>query len=210
MTSRYLFALADTAQLPGLFKGQFLKGHREARLALVGRSNVGKSSLINSLLGAKLAYISATPGKTRAIHFYHWECAKKVLVDLPGYGYAKVSQSERQNWGALIDEYFKCDPHIERAVVVLDARHGPTPADVEALKYLRSTAIPMTLVMSKMDTLKTQSQRALRQKEVVEALKEFRIERDDIFWVSSHNKIGVKQLVEHLALKADNFEPGGS
>src|SRR4051812_5723044 len=100
MSGEFILTIGDRSQLESgkLIRGPFLKGRREPRIALVGRSNVGKSSLINSILEAKLARISTEPGKTRAIHCYLWNEAARILVDLPGYGYARVSKVERERW----------------------------------------------------------------------------------------------------------------
>src|SRR4051812_39537425 len=89
--AEFLITLGDASQIPGMFTGMHLKGHNEPRIAMVGRSNVGKSTLINALLERKLAQTSNEPGKTRAIHFYRWPGAKKIIADLPGYGYARAS-----------------------------------------------------------------------------------------------------------------------
>src|SRR4051794_28175973 len=100
--SEFLLTLAAVTQFPGLFNGPFLKGHRQPRIIMVGRSNVGKSSLINSLLKTPLAQTSNQPGKTRAIHFYLWGDAGKIIADLPGYGYARTAKTERNRWEELI------------------------------------------------------------------------------------------------------------
>jgi GTP-binding protein len=183
-----------------------MKGFREPRIAFVGRSNVGKSSLINSLLGARLAQTSNQPGKTRAIHFYRWGAIGKIVADLPGYGYARAAKTERERWEKFIDLYFQHDENLEQVVLLLDARHGPTEGDCEAIEFLSSRGIPVTVVMSKMDTLKTQSERAKRQKEVALTLKELGADLDLVFWVSSHEKTGIKQLVQSLSVK---LEQGG-
>jgi len=165
---------------------------------MVGRSNVGKSTLINVLLGRKLAQTSGQPGKTRALHFYRWPEGKKIIVDLPGYGYAHASKTDRLRWEEFIGCYFQNDPHLERAMVLIDARHGPTKSDEEAIKFLSLKSIPVTVVIVKADTLKTQSQRALRHQEVKMALNSLGIGLEDFFWVSSHQGTGVKELKRDL------------
>ncbi len=196
--SEFLLTLASQTQLPELFRGPFLKGHREPRLVMVGRSNVGKSSLINALLKAPLAQTSNQPGKTRAIHFYHWKEIGKIVADLPGYGYARTAKTERNQWEKLIGSYLEIDENLERAIVLLDARHGPTESDLDAIDFLSSRGIPVTLVFSKVDTLKTQSERALRQREVANILNEVGIEPKAVFWVSSRTQIGLNKLVQDL------------
>lgn len=207
--SQYIITLADPSQFPGLFKGPCLKGHREPRLAMVGRSNVGKSTLINALLKAPLAQTSNRPGKTRAIHFYLWGGVRKIIADLPGYGYAKISKDERQKWETLISSYFEHDEQLEQALVLLDARHGPTPADCEAIEFLSLKRIPVTLIFTKADTLKTQSERSSRIKEAAILLEKLGVDAKDVFWVSSHdpeeiiktseNRGGLKKLTEFLS-----------
>lgn len=197
--SEFLYTLADASQLEDLFHGDFLKGHRTPRIAFVGRSNVGKSSLMNAVLGTNLAQISKKPGKTRAIHFYHWKKGKKILADLPGYGFAKASKLDRERWEEFIDLYFQQDQNLERVVLLLDSRHGPTSLDRETIEFLSLKRIPVTFVFAKADTLKTQSERALRQKEVARFFKEWEINASQVFWVSSRTQMGLKELVAALA-----------
>ena len=102
-------------------------------VVLCGRSNVGKSSFINSLFNRKnLAKTSSTPGKTRSINYYDID-SKFYLVDLPGYGYAKISQSERKKWGKLINDFFTTSKNIVLTVHVLDSRHKPTELDLSLI-----------------------------------------------------------------------------
>lgn len=118
-----------------------------------GRSNVGKSSLINKLLGRKsLARVSSQPGKTATINFYACDGAR--LVDLPGYGYAKVSRGERERWSSLIEGYFADDSRDLRLVVqLIDARHAPSRDDIMMLDFLEQTGIPTIIALTKIDKL---------------------------------------------------------
>ena len=165
---------------------------------MVGRSNVGKSSLINALLGGLHAQVSKQPGKTRCIHFYLWKEPRLIVADLPGYGFAKASHAERDRWAEFIDAYFQADPLLIRAVVLLDARHGPTSLDEQAIQFLKSEGIPVTFVMTKADQLKTQSERAARKKEVAQKIQKQGFSSDFIFWVSVRTKDGLKELTECL------------
>lgn len=127
-----------------------------AQVAFSGRSNVGKSSLINSLLGRKsLARVSSAPGKTITINFY--EIDKKLyLVDLPGYGFAKRTLEEKKKWSALTDGYFTQNDNIDRLSLVLqliDSRIGPTKDDEMMLDYLRAAELPFAVVATKTDKL---------------------------------------------------------
>lgn len=122
--------------------------------AFIGRSNVGKSSLINMLTGqGSLAKTSGTPGKTQLInHFLINE--EWYLVDLPGYGYAKVSKTERAKFRRLIEDYFHSRPNLLSAFVLVDLRHDPQKADLEFMEWLHSEGIPFSIVFTKADKLK--------------------------------------------------------
>jgi GTP-binding protein len=208
MKSEYLFTVADPSQFEKLFHGPFLKGRREPRIAMVGRSNVGKSTLINSLLGAKLAQTSKQPGKTRAMHFYSWGGAKRIVVDLPGYGYAKASAQERTKWEGFIQLYFEQEVHLSTVLLVMDARHGPTEGDLKAIEFLSLKNIPVTFVFAKADTLKTQSERALRQKEVKQVMQKMGFLGQAPFWISSHDKMGIKELIRYLSKEPSSDQEG--
>lgn len=124
-----------------------------------GRSNVGKSSLINKLCGRKkLARVSSTPGKTATINFYRVDGV--YFVDLPGYGYAKVSDAERARWDDLINGYFEADRALSLLVQLLDCRHDPSADDVQMLEYLRYHGIPFVAALTKADKLKKSEQAA--------------------------------------------------
>lgn len=123
------------------------------QIAFVGRSNVGKSSLMNRLLGRKgLARTSSTPGRTRAVHYFLVN-RRFYFVDLPGYGYAKVSESARQEWADLVDRYFQRAAVPPLVVLIVDAKVGPTPLDVQAREYLASLGVPRVVAATKVDRL---------------------------------------------------------
>jgi len=118
-----------------------------------GRSNVGKSSMINKLLNRKnLARTSGVPGKTASINFYDID-DKVWLVDLPGYGYAKVSQEEKTRWGKLMDDYFNVATNIALAVCLIDIRHKPTDFDALMLHLTRTLGIKTVVALTKSDKL---------------------------------------------------------
>lgn len=125
------------------------------QFAFAGRSNVGKSSVINRLLGRKnLAYVGASPGKTTQINYFLVD-RKAYLVDLPGYGYAKVSRAEKERWGRLMDSYFQDEGEILTAgVLIVDIRHKPTADDVTMHDWFRQTGCPEIIVANKLDKLK--------------------------------------------------------
>ena len=118
-----------------------------------GRSNVGKSSLINKLCNRKkLARVSSTPGKTATINFY--EVGDVYFVDLPGYGYARTSASERKRWDELINGYFESDRQRTVVVQLLDCRHAPSADDMQMMEYLRYHQMPFVAALTKADKLK--------------------------------------------------------
>lgn len=125
------------------------------QLAFAGRSNVGKSSVINRILGRKnLAYVGASPGKTTQINYFLVD-QKAYLVDLPGYGYAKVSKAEKERWGRLMDSYFQEERRmITAGVLIVDIRHKPTANDVVMHEWFRQTGCPEIIVANKLDKLK--------------------------------------------------------
>ncbi len=135
------------------------------QIALAGRSNVGKSSLVNCLAGRKqLAKISSTPGKTRSLNFYRVEPSGYYLVDLPGYGYARCAQTERQKWAGLINSYLDKAAGLRAVVALLDSRLAPQRLDLELVAYLRQRAIPILAVLTKADKI-NQRERSRRQAE---------------------------------------------
>lgn len=119
-----------------------------------GKSNVGKSSVINRLLNRKnFARVGQSPGKT--IHVNYFLIDKKVyFVDLPGYGYAKVSKAERERWGKLMEQFFAVDGLIDLGVMIVDSRHKPTADDVTMAEWFKSTGCPLVVVANKADKLK--------------------------------------------------------
>lgn len=124
------------------------------QIAFAGRSNVGKSSVINRLLNRKnFARVGAAPGKTIHINYFKIDGAF-YLVDLPGYGYAKVSKSERDRWGKLMETYFAHPELMTMGVMIVDSRHKPTADDCTMAQWFKDTGRPMVVVANKLDKLK--------------------------------------------------------
>lgn len=122
-----------------------------SEIALVGRSNVGKSSLINSLLKRKnFARISGQPGKTQTLNFYLVD-QKFRLVDVPGYGYAKVSQQKRQDWSKMIETYLTQRQNLKAVISLVDGRHLPSKLDLQLINYLQYYRLPLLVVATKTD-----------------------------------------------------------
>ena len=122
------------------------------QIALAGRSNVGKSSLINALAGRKtLAKVSATPGKTRSVNYYRVDNTDAYLVDLPGYGYAQCSQTERNKWAELLRHYLANTPGLRALTLLLDSRLLPQKVDIGMLTFAASFSLPILPVLTKAD-----------------------------------------------------------
>lgn len=155
-------------------------------LAFAGRSNVGKSSLINTLVSRrKLVQTSSTPGKTRLINFFRVNDAL-MLVDLPGYGYARVSEEERRNWRPMIERYLSNRENLKAVVVILDIRRAPNEEDAQLLDWLARREIASILVVTKADKLSKTAQ--LKQLKIIAGALE--IDPDDLVLFSSKSRQG--------------------
>jgi len=159
-----------------------------------GRSNVGKSSLINRLCSRKnLARVSSTPGKTATINFYSVD--DLYFVDLPGYGYAKVSNADRDRWDKLINSYFEEDRNNELLIQLLDCRHDPSADDVQMLQFLHYHRIPFVIVLTKADKLK-KSQIAETQSRFEKIGLQYGSRA--VFLTSSEKGTGMEELKQYL------------
>ncbi|MBD3403856.1 YihA family ribosome biogenesis GTP-binding protein [candidate division GN15 bacterium] len=145
MTAEYVGSYYELARIP--------KDPRP-QVALAGRSNVGKSSLLNKLVGQKgLAKVSGTPGKTRSLNFFLVN-ENFYLVDLPGYGYARVPKAVKESWGELVEQYLTGASRLIGLVLLLDSRRDPTPEDAQMLEWLAARELPALIVLTKADKLK--------------------------------------------------------
>lgn len=147
------------------FKPEQYPNHGLPEIAFVGRSNVGKSSLLNALVNRKnLAQQSATPGKTRGLNFYNID-HRLYFVDLPGYGYAKVSKAEKEFWGRMIETYLNTREQLRLIIMLVDIRHKPTADDQTMYQWLTEQNQPHLLIATKLDKI-SRSQVAKRLQDI--------------------------------------------
>lgn len=176
------------------------------QVAFSGRSNVGKSSLINVLLRRtrkKLAHVSGTPGKTRLLNFYRVN-DRFFLVDLPGFGYAKVPANVRRAWESLVEGYLSSQDRLRGVVHLVDCRRPPTDSDLQMVDYLGELGLPTLIVLTKIDKLK-RSQRDRAMEEAVGALE---VDADQILPFSSATGEGREALLAAIDSLLDDGELG--
>ena len=159
-------------------------------IALAGRSNVGKSSLINSLVNRKaLARVGNTPGKTRIINFYNINDSIS-FVDLPGYGFAKVSREEQKSWGRLAETYLNSRKNLNIILLVVDIRHDPTPDDIIMLNYIKESGRDYAVIATKADKIK----RSEYKKHTERIRTVLELDKDcNIIVFSSQKRIGIEE-----------------
>ena len=170
-------------------------------IAFVGRSNVGKSSLLNYLTGRKnLARVSGSPGKTRTINFYLINGTFR-FVDLPGYGYAKVSKEITKDWGRMMEEFFSKRENLKRVVQLVDIRHAPSKQDVEMYEYLKHYGLSGLVCATKGDKVSGNE----RQKNKALIRKTLGLdENDKLIVVSALKKSGAQELLEAISLELED------
>lgn len=176
-------------------------------IAFCGRSNVGKSSLINALFGKSTARSSKTPGRTREVNIFSFSLLDNnkpfitphqlYLFDLPGYGHAEVSKEQLRLWQKLMGTFFECSPPSMLIVNMQDARHPHTDSDQLFNKYIKEFALPTSLIFNKIDKLKTQKERHALRMFQPELLKKYKWARD-VHFVSAEKKDGIAQLEESI------------
>lgn len=164
-------------------------------IAFAGRSNVGKSSLLNLITGRKkLARVSGSPGKTRTINFYIINDEFRI-VDLPGYGYAKVSKSMSENWGDMMETYFQKREGLKKVVQLVDIRHKPSAQDVQMYNYLKHYGLDGIVVCTKADKVS----RNEAQKNIALIRKTLELSKEDkVIPVSSLKKTGCEDLLDEI------------
>ncbi len=173
-----------------------LGGLPEANLpevAFAGRSNVGKSSLVNTLTGRNsLARTSNTPGRTQELNYFNLG-DRLYMVDMPGYGYAKVSKDKIKSWTALIFDYLRGRPTLRCVFILVDARHGLKPSDIELMEMLDKSAVSYRIVLTKSDKVKTQGLEAITEK-IKLAIKDHGAAHPDLIYTSSVKGTGIPEL----------------
>lgn len=198
-TSTYVVSSPEVKMCPPADRPEF---------AFIGRSNVGKSSLINMLCdNQKLAKTSGTPGKTQLInHFlvnHEW-----YLVDLPGYGFAKVSQSNRNRWQQMIEHYLKERLNLVLVFVLIDARHSPQKIDLEFLETLKRWQVPFVIVFTKADK---ETQRVVSQnvKDFFQAMRKTWQFLPQFFVTSAEKKMGRDKMLDFIEQRIDELTDHG-
>ena len=172
-------------------------------IAFAGRSNVGKSSLLNLITGRKaLARVSGSPGKTRTINFYR--CNDRFrIVDLPGYGYAKISRSESEKWGAMMEAYLGERENLIKVVQLVDIRHEPSVQDVQMYDYLKYHGLDGIVVATKADKIgKNERMKAIRRIEGSLGMSE----EDIVIPVSSLKKSGHEELLDTIEFLLEQWD----
>jgi GTP-binding protein len=189
LTAQYLTTIVEPEK--NKFRGM-------PEICFIGRSNVGKSSLINKLLMHKIARTSSTPGATKAINLYkiHYELVGSrkwgIFSDFPGFGYSKVSKSTYQGWESMIDRYISGNPNIQRLIWAFDVRRDPDALDITVLDWIRFSQLPFCLVLTKCD--KEGRGFGLRKKELF--CKKFGT--NDVFLFSAKDGYGKAELLSHI------------
>ena len=184
-SASFVTSMANYAQTPPITLPQ---------LAVVGKSNVGKSSLINALCNRKkLCKISATPGKTRLINVFLINDTFH-LIDLPGYGFAKVDKAEKARWGAMMERYFRDTTLLAHVLQLVDIRHDPTDDDITMTQYFRSMKIPFSVVATKADKIS----RGARSKQLAPICRALLVQPWEIIVTSSEDGVGRDELLTKI------------
>lgn len=167
-------------------------------IAFAGRSNVGKSSLVNAITGQRtLAHASNTPGRTRELNFFLL-AEKLMLVDLPGYGYAKAGRKEVKQWNDLVMAYLCGRPNLKRVLLLIDSRHGLKDNDITTMKLLDESAVSYQIVLTKLDKISDEDAKQVLA-ETMAKLKKHPAAMSVVVSSSSEKKWGIKELRGSLA-----------
>lgn len=169
-----------------------------SEVAFIGRSNVGKSSLINKLVNQKsLARVSQNPGCTKQINFFNLGDFI-YLVDLPGYGYAKISKSQRNNWNEIIYSYLIGRPHLKRIFLLIDSRHEFKEIDIKTMSFLNDCAVTYQIVLTKIDKMEPTPLNE-QVKKMQKIITKHAACHPDILLTSTKNNVGIDQLKNIIA-----------
>ena len=188
--------------LRSVVRSEDFLGAGRPQVAFVGRSNVGKSTPLNKLVGRhSLARISSTPGRTRAINYFEIN-SRFYFVDLPGYGYAKVSKTERESWGRLMASYFEMASGSAMVIQLVDAKVGATELDQQSAEYLRSVGIDPVVVATKADRLK----RGKREAALASVRRDLGLPDSIIIPFEAPSGNGAKQIWKSIEQYLDSFD----
>lgn len=206
-SAEFQLALSDLEQIKQFRREVFPTGTTAKGIAILGRSNVGKSSIINALFGKNTARVSKTPGRTKEIIIFNFKTDKSsettqtgptfYLFDLPGYGHASVSKQMHEQWQRSIDLFLRTYSSHLLFILLQDARHPNQESDQHLIKYLRPLNIQSILVLNKIDKLKTQKEKSELKKGIPEISKKFKSCRQ-IYFVSAETGEGLLQLEESI------------
>lgn len=165
-------------------------------IAFIGRSNVGKSSLINAITNSKIAIVSKTPGRTKQLNFFQIK-DKLTIVDMPGYGYAKASRNEVENWNNLIFNYLLSRRNLERVFLLIDSRHGLKENDEEMMNILDSRGILYQIILTKIDEIKP-TELQVKVENMNDTFKKHPALFNEVLFASSKENFGISQIRETI------------
>ena len=165
-------------------------------IAFIGRSNVGKSSLINAITNSKIAIVSKTPGRTKQLNFFQIK-DKLTIVDMPGYGYAKASRNEVENWNNLIFNYLLSRRNLERVFLLIDSRHSLKENDEEMMNILDSRGILYQIILTKIDEIKP-TELQVKVENMNDTFKKHPALFNEALFASSKENLGISQIRETI------------
>ena len=190
-----IMVIKNAEFLTSVALGSTLPNSVAPEIAIAGKSNVGKSSFINFLVNQKsLARTSSTPGRTRLVNFFSINKGEFYLVDLPGYGFAKVNDAEKEKWAHLIENYIQTSPMLKNVFLLVDCRLEPTDNDRLLIQFLYSINIGCTIVATKCDKL-SKMQRNIMRKKIANGLA---VGEENVYMTSASKKIGKDEILARI------------